>query len=166
MTDAKQFEKGDCVLYGVRAVCRISDVGSLAFGGDKKRPYYTLRPLFEPHGETIYAPLSGHVSIRPVMSATAARLCLGKLPQLPAVDADDPIGRQDALQSQDCLTLLAYVRALRLREAELARANRRLREADRRFLEHAEKLAYGELAAALEETPEAVRARAEAAFLA
>jgi hypothetical protein len=35
MTDAGQFEKGDCVLYGARAVCRVSDVGPLAFSGDK-----------------------------------------------------------------------------------------------------------------------------------
>jgi hypothetical protein len=124
MTDAGQFEKGDCVLYGARAVCRVSDVGPLAFSGDKKRSYYTLHPLFETHGETIYAPLESRVSIRPVMSAASAAACLGKMSQLPAIDADDPAGRQDALQSQNCLTLLAYIRALRLREAEIAQANR------------------------------------------
>ena len=98
---------------------------------------------------------------------------LGNLPLEEAPERPDPQQpellaeqreQQEALQSQDCRRLMGCVRALRRREHDLLSRKKRLREADRRFLEQAEKLIYGELAAALDTTPELVRARAEAQF--
>ena len=163
MISQERFEKGECVLYGARAVCRVSEIGPLPFG-EQTRQYYTLRPVFEAHGETIYAPLESRVSIRRVMSAAQAEAILSHAADIDAENTDVPELQQEALQSQDCRRLMGCVRALRRREHDLLSRKKRLREADRRFLEQAEKLLYGELAAALDTTPELVRARAEAQF--
>ena len=163
MISQERFEKGECVLYGARAVCRVSEIGPLPFG-EKTRQYYTLRPVFEAHGETIYAPLESRISMRRVMSAGEAERVLAEAAGPENERAEDPIVQQEALQSQDCRQLMGCVKALRRREAELLSRKKHLREADRKFLEHAEKLLYGELAAALDTTPELVRARTEAQF--
>jgi len=155
-----RFQIGDCVLYGTRAVCRVSDIGPLSFG-DSSRSYYTLRPVFESHGETIYAPLDCKVSIRPIVSAGEAEECIARAAAVECCCANSPEEQQSLLQSQDCMKLIGCVKALKCREAELSEKKKRLREADRRFLEHAEKLLYGELAAALDCSLQDVKVRAE-----
>ena len=160
MSGSARFQIGDCVLYGTRAVCRVSDIGPLSFG-DSSRHYYTLRPVFESHGETIYAPLDCKVSVRPIISANEAEACIMSAADMEGKSANTPDEQQGLLQSQDCMKLISCVKALKCREAELAEKKKRLREADRRFLEHAEKLLYGERAAALDCTLQDVKARAE-----
>ena len=163
MIGSAKFQKGDCVLYGARAVCRVSDIGPLSFG-DKSRLYYTLRPVFENHGETIYAPLESRISIRPVISKNEAESCISSAARVEGKMAAMPDEQQSALQSQDCMVLLAHVKALKCREATLTANKRHLRESDRRFLEQAEKLLYGELAAVLETSLDDVKQRTEAGF--
>ena len=159
----EQFQKGQCVLYGARAVCRVAEIGALPFG-EKSRLYYTLRPLFENHGETIYVPMEGNMPMRYLIDIEQARQLISGAEVTEEEQADDPVVQKSILQSQNCGRLMGCVRTLRQKESELRRSKKHLHEAEQRFLEQAEKLLYGELAVVLETTPENVREQAEAGF--
>ena len=99
------FAKGERVVCGSRAVCRVNDVGPLPFGAPS-RDYYTLRPIFERGCETIYAPVGCGVSMRRVMSREEAERCLESAGSVsPAEDGGEPY-RTEALREQDAGMLL------------------------------------------------------------
>lgn len=99
--------------------------------------------------------------MRRVMSREEAERCLESAGSVsPAEDGGEPY-RTEALREQDAGMLLRCLKAVKLRPGA---RGRRLLESDRKFVDRAEKLLYGELAAALDRPPEEIKSEVEARF--
>lgn len=161
------FQVGDLIVYGNSGVCQVDAVGPLPARTGSQEPYYTLHPL---HGtETIYAPVDGPVSMRPVLTKREADDLILQFPSICA----DPIGGdntqllihsyQHAFQSNRCTDLVRLLKAIHAKDAAAIKKGRRPGKVEERYRKRAEELLYGELSVSLglpvEEVPNYIRRR-------
>ncbi len=149
---------GTLILYGRTGVCRVDGVT------EKKPPhekdpisYYLLRPLYQ--SGMIAAPVEkvddGTIFSRPLMTREQAQTLIETLPTLPA----EPYYNQNLNQLRDHyrqqfqslspLDMAQLIRSVYTKRQEAERKHRKLSVVDQRFMDEAEVLLYGELAAAL-----------------
>ena len=148
------YQPGELVVYGSTGVCQVEAVTQLP-GGDRKRQYYHLNPLWQ--DGVIYAPVdSGKVPMRPVISREEAEALIDRIPGIQAAVCRGNTVQALAQQYQSAVrdgghqALIEMMKAI-YRKRGLAEAkNRRLGMVDERYMKQAERLLYGELAAALE----------------
>jgi len=149
---------GTLILYGRTGVCRVEDVADRVPPGERAaRRYCLLRPLYQ--SGTIAAPVDkledGTIFSRPLMSEREARAFIASLPSLRA----EPYHNQNLnqlkdhyrqqLQSLTCRDLALLIRSIYRKKQELETRGKKLSVVDQRFMEEAEALLFGELAAAL-----------------
>lgn len=167
------YSVGELILYSKTGVCRVDALEEKALSpGEKTRPYYILHPLFQ--SGRIFVPVehveNGTIFTRPIMRAEQARAFIQTLPSLNA----EPYYNQNLAQLKDyyrrqmqapsCQDLALLLRSIyRKRQATVGK-NRKLSVVDREFMEDAENLLYGELAAALGIRREEVQAYIDAAL--
>jgi len=159
------YAAGTLILYGRTGVCRVEGIREVTPSeGKEPIPYYLLRPLYQ--NGTIAAPVKkvedGTIFSRTLMSREQARAFIEALPALPA----EPYHNQNLnqlrdhyrqqLQSLTCLDLARLIRSIYTKRQETEHKNRKLSIVDQRFMEEAEALLYGELAAALDISREEV----------
>ena len=152
------YQAGTLILYGRTGVCRVEGVAERTPpGGRKPVSYYLLRPLYQ--AGTIAAPVEkvedGAIASRPIIGREQAQALIEALPALPA----EPYHSQNLnqlrdhyrqqLQSLTVLDMARLIRSIYAKGQEEERRKRKLSAVDQRFLEEAETLLYGELAAAL-----------------
>ncbi len=161
----RSYADGTLILYGRTGVCRVEGVTEKTLPGEKEPvPFYLLRPLYQ--SGTILAPVEkvedGTIFSRPIISREQARTFIESLPDLPA----EPYHNQNLnqlrdyyrqqLQSLTTLDMARLIRSIYAKRQEEERRKRRLSVVDQRFMEEAETLLYGELAAALDISREEV----------
>ncbi len=152
------YEAGQYILYGKTGACRVEGTVDQTVPGQKEpRLYYVLRPLYQ--SGSIMAPVdnvdSGKVLTRPIMSKTEAQSFIRALPGLEA----EPYYNQNLGQLREhyreqlgTLTgreLAVLIRSIYLKKQQAAAEKRKLGAVDQQFMDEAEGLLYGELAAAL-----------------
>lgn len=154
----RTYTPGTLILYGRTGVCQVEGVSEKKLPGEKEPTlFYLLRPLYQ--SGTIWAPVekveNGTIFSRPLMTRDQARTFIEALPSLPATpyhsqninQLKDHYRQQlQSLTSQDMALLMRSIYAKR-QEAESRR--QKISAVDQRFMEEAEGLLYGELAAAL-----------------
>lgn len=152
------YQTGQFILYGKTGVCRVDGTVSRTVPGRKTpRLYYVLHPLYQK--ESIWAPVenvdNGMIFTRPIMSRDEAQAFIEKLPALEA----EPYYSQNLgqlrehyrqqfenLTGEDLASLICSI----YHKKERAKAeNRKLGTVDQQFIDDAENLLFGELAAAL-----------------
>lgn len=165
---------GSLILYGRTGVCRVEDVTELPAAGEKGevRAFYLLRPLYQ--NGTIMAPVKsvddGTLPSRPIMSRAEAGAFVKELPALeaePCRSHSQNLLREHyrrQLEDPTSRGLALLIRSIYRKNQEARAANRRPGAVDQRFLEEAEDLLYGELAAALGMTRDEVQDHMDAAL--
>jgi len=149
------FQSGELVVYGTTGVCRVEEIVSLDQpGGKRGRNYYLLRPLWQ--DGVIYAPVdSEKVPIRPVISRAEAEALIDQMPDIQAAVCRGNTTQALAQQYQTAVrdgrhqALIEMMKAIHRKRGQAELKNRRLGMIDERYMKQAERMLYGELAAAL-----------------
>ena len=148
------YQTGELVVYGTTGVCRVEGFGSPDPMDRSGKQYYLLKPLYQ--DGIIYTPVEGgKVPMRPVMSAEEARALAAEVPR---IQPEEHRARtiqlltqhyQTILQSGSNRELLELTMSIYAKRCQAEQHNRRLGLVDERYGRHAERLLFGELAAAL-----------------
>ncbi len=160
------YATGTLILYGRTGVCRVDGITEKSLtAGKAPIPYYLLQPLYQ--SCTIAVPVGkvedGTIFSRPIMDREQAQALIESLPTLPAIpyhnqnlnQLRDYYRRQT--QSLNARDLAQTIRSIYTKQQEARNQNRKLSVVDQQFMEEAESLLYGELAAALDISREDVR---------
>ena len=157
------FEVGELVLYGGTGVCRVTEIIAKKFNRtEPEKLYYVLTPLYQ--SGTITTPVeNGKVFIRPVITRDEAISLIDRIPTI-EVEAYHNQNLQQLeshykaeLMRHDCLSLLRLTMSTYRKKREREDAKLKFGAVDRRYMERAEDLLFGELAVALNIDRESVR---------
>lgn len=157
------YKVGDLILYGGTGVCRVTGiVPKRASRTALERLYYVLTPLYQTG--TITTPVDNdRVFTRPVISREEAMNLIDQIPNIHAEAYNNQNLQQlenhykTELESHDCLDLLRLTMSTYRKKGEREQAKLKFGAVDRRYMERAENLLFGELAVALDITRENVQ---------
>lgn len=148
------FQPGELVVYGSTGVCRVEEITTPKLRGVGDQAYYLLKPLQQ--DGVVYAPVDGaQIPIRRVISAQEAEELVRMIPSIQAEVCQGPTLQavaqryQSMMQNHDCLDLVGLVKSIYAKRQQAEAQKRRLGLVDERYMKQAERLLYGELAAAL-----------------
>lgn len=169
------YQLGDLILYGGTGVCRVAEIVSKKPSRtEPERLYYVLEPLYQTG--SITTPVeNGKVFTRPVISREEANALIDQIPTI-QVEAYYNQNLQQLeshyraeMEGHSCLDLLRLTMSTYQKKTERERAKLKFGAIDRRYMERAEALLFGELAVALGIARESVRSyiqdRLQAQFL-
>ena len=150
------YQKGDLILYGSTGVCRVTDIISRQPSRtEPEKQYYVLTPLYQ--AGTITTPVDNtKVFTRPVITRDEA---ISLIDQIPTIDAKAYHNQnlqqlenhyKTQMENHDCLSLLRLTMSAYRKKTEREQAKLKFGAVDRRYMERAENLLYGELAVALD----------------
>ena len=150
------FEIGDLIMYGARGVCRVEEITELDWSSaEHGRKYYVLKPLYK--SDKIYVPIDNDkVYMRPVMSKEEI---LAMIDSMPEIEVENRKARsiqqlarfyQAAIDSHECADLVKLTKSIHRKKAAAEKQNKQLGQIDIRYMQHAEDLLFGEIAAVLE----------------
>ena len=150
------YQTGELILYGGTGVCRVTDIVTKKFSRtEPEKLYYVLTPLYQ--SGTITIPVDNcKVFTRPVISRDEAIALIDRIPDI-QVEAYHNQNLQQlenhyksALESHDCLDLLCLTMSTYQKKIERESAKLKFGAVDRRYMERAEELLFGERAVALD----------------
>lgn len=149
------YQTGDLILYGGTGVCRVTEIVAKSFGRtEPEKLYYVLTPLYQ--SGTITTPVDNcKVFTRPVISRDEAIALIDRIPEIQAEAYHNQNLQQlenhykSAMESHDCLDLLCLTMSTYQKKMERENAKLKFGAVDRRYMERAEDLLFGELAVAL-----------------
>ena len=150
------YQTGELILYGSTGVCRVEDVISRKVDRTgPERLYYILAPLYQ--SGTITTPVdNGKVFTRPVITRDEAMELIDQIPHIQAEAYHNQNLQQlenhykTAMEDHDCLSLLRLTMSTYRKKQEREAKKLKFGAVDRRYMERAEDLLYGELAVALD----------------
>lgn len=149
------YQINDFVIYGSNGVCKIKDIGTPDFMGNKKtKEYYILKPMFT-QGSTIYAPVENpKVGMRRILTKEETRDLIHSIPSISPIDEANNKAMEgrykDALSTLDCREWVKIIKTIYIKNQEKLSQNKKLCQTDERYMKQAEELLYSELAIALE----------------
>ena len=157
------YQKGELILYGGTGVCRVADVVTKKPGRtEPERQYYILEPLYQTG--TITTPVdNGKVFTRPVITRDEAIDLIDQIPTIqPEVYYNQNLQQLEnhyktRMEDHDCLSLLRLTMSTYRKKVEREEKKLKFGAVDRRYMERAENLLFGELAVALGITRDSVR---------
>lgn len=157
------YQTGDLILYGSTGVCRVTEIVAKQMSRtEPEKLFYILTPLYQTG--TITTPVEGgKVFTRPVISREEALALIDGIPAMEAVAYHNQNLQQlenhykKEMESHDCLDLLRLTMSTYRKKKEREAAKLKFGAVDRRYMERAENLLYGELAVALNIAREAVQ---------
>ena len=158
------YQAGELILYGGTGVCRVVEIVSKTFGrGEPVREYYVLAPLYQ--SGTILTPVDNtKIFTRPVITREEALALIDGIPHIEAEAYHNQNLQQlenyykSALESHDCQDILRLTMSTYRKKKEREEAKLKFGAVDRRYMERAEELLYGELAVALDIARDSVEA--------
>lgn len=153
------FKKADIVVYGQTGVCEITDITEKTLIKNEKRLYYVLRPFYQ-QNNVIYAPVdSEKVFIRPVISKEDAENLILKIPAISEEAKDFEITAEECkeyITSHNIENLVMLTAKIYNKKKAVQAQKKKLGFSDERYMNLAEGLLFGELAAAIGIEPEQV----------
>lgn len=162
------FQIGESVVYGTTGVCTIVSVGPLSMHGvDRKRQYYTLRPLHQ--DGAVYVPAEGEKlqAMRAPLTRDEAELLLERIPEIEPcqIQSFNYKQRMDvfsaALHENRCDSLVQVIKAVDQKKRQVR--EKQQYNVDNNFFKKAMNLLCGELSFSLDLPMEEVRSMVEAA---
>ena len=163
------FQVGESVVYGTTGVCTILSIGPLSMPGvDRRRSYYTLRPMYQEGA--VYVPVGEDAPrrMRAPITGADARAFLDRIPEIPPCDVVGLPFKQRtdaylaALHENRCEALVGVIKAVNAKRR--GSGDRQAYRGDCNIRKRAMSLLCGELAYALTRTPEEVCALVEDAL--
>lgn len=148
------FQTDDVVVYGNNGICRVTDVGSISLSGvDKKRQYYTLRPVYQ--SETVYyVPVENQkTNMRLVITKDEAEKLIENIAEMESAwivnEKEREAQYKNALRSCDCRELIKIIKILYQRKQSRIQDGKKVTTVDERYFHLAENQLYEELGFAL-----------------
>lgn len=153
----KMYAVGDKIIYGSSGVCVVTEICTPNFSREERgRQYYKLRPVYGT--ETIYAPVNTAAFMRPVMTRQEAEELIARIPQIAPSVCDSrsvTVLRQQYeafFRSHDCEACIRLVKGVHTKGL----SGKKLGQTDQKYKKRAEEILHGELAVALDISPEQV----------
>lgn len=149
------FKVNDMVVYGNQGVCEIINIGTLSMSMvDKKKQYYTLRPVYH-RDAAVYVPVDNVTQVmRPVISKKEAEQLISRIPDIENAWIINEQEREEqyksALRTCDCEELVKIIKTLFKRKKSRIDKGKKATVVDERYFKQAENQLYEELAYALE----------------
>lgn len=158
------YQTGELILYGGTGVCRVTDIVAKRFSrSEPEKLYYVLTPLYQ--SGTITTPVENcKVFTRRVISREEAISLIDRIPTIRAEAYYNQNLQQlenhykEKIESHDCMDLLYLTMSAYQKKTEREKAKLKFGAVDRRYMERAEDLLFGELAVALDIARENVQA--------
>ena len=156
------FKIGDYVTHYKEGVCEVIDIGKLDMRcSDRKKEYYTLKPLYDTGG-TLYMPVANERNqIRGVITHDEAQALIEDIPNIEALWVTDEKKREslykEAVFKTQCKEWIAIIKTSYLRKMDRLSSGKKSINVDDKYLSIAEQFLYGELAVALEIPKEKIR---------
>lgn len=149
------YQSGDMVVYGETGVCEVKGVeSSETLGINNGMTYYVLDPIND--SGVIYAPVgSGKVRIRPVLEREEAEKLIDTIPTIHAEAYSSTSVHKlanhykEMIHHQDCEDLINMIMSIYAKKEDAENDNRKLGQIDKKFMNRAENLLYGEFAVSL-----------------
>lgn len=149
------FNVNDMVVYGNQGVCEIVNIGTLSMSMvDKKKQYYTLRPIYQREA-AVYVPVDNVTAVmRPVISRKEAEQLIKRIPDIENAWIINEQEREEqyksALRTCDCEELVKIIKTLFKRKKTRIDNGKKATVVDERYFKQAENQLYEELAYALD----------------
>jgi len=142
------------VAYGANGICRIEGMSEQMIDGVCRR-FYVLRPV-ESESSTIYVPTDSEMlckKMKPLLTPSEALDLIQTMPESETLWITDDRERNERYHNMiadgNCSELVRLTKTLYQRKQYLAKFGKKLRSADDRILQQAEKILFGELAVVL-----------------
>lgn len=148
------FKIGDYVAHYKQGICEVTNIGKLDIScSDKKKEYYTLKPLYDQAG-TLYTPVSNEKNqIREVVTQEEAKKLIEEMPEIDTIWVADEKRREvfykEALMKNECREWIAIIKTSYLRKMKRLASGKKSINVDEKYLSIAERFLYGEFAVAL-----------------
>lgn len=145
------FEIGDYVAHYKEGVCEVTAIGKLDIScSDKKKKYYTLKPLYDVGG-TLYTPVDNEKKqIRKIITEEDAHALIEDMPNVDTLWVPDEKRREalykEALLKNECRDWIAIIKTSYLRKMKRLASGKKVINVDDKYLNIAEFFLYGELA--------------------
>lgn len=149
------FRIGDYVAHYKEGVCEVTSIGKLNMScSDKKKDYYTLKPLYDAGG-TLYTPVDNEKQqIREVISNEEAQMLIADMSNIETIWVPDEKRREmlykEALMKNQCREWIAIIKTSYMRKMKRMALGKKAINVDDKYLNIAERFLYGELAIALD----------------
>lgn len=156
------YKIGNYVAHYKEGICEITAIGKLNMScSDKKKEYYTLKPVYNAKG-TLYTPVSNERGqIREIISAEEARALIDDMPKIDALWVTEEKKREavykEALFKNECRSWIAIIKASHARKMKRLSLGKKSINIDDKYLGIAENFLFGEFAMALDMTREEVK---------
>ncbi|MDD4716335.1 MAG: CarD family transcriptional regulator [Oscillospiraceae bacterium] len=152
----KMYKVGDLLFYGSTGTCRVVDITSRdPAGAEKPQKYYVLSPLYQNY--TIYVPVNTtKIPMRPIISKEEAHRLIDLIPSIRVEIFHSRIINEltqhykASLDTHECTDLLKLCMSIYAKKQAVEQQKRKFGAIDERFMNRAEDLLFGELAAALD----------------
>lgn len=156
------YKIGDYVAHYKAGICEVTAVGKLDIScSDKKKEYYTLKPLYDTGG-TLYTPVSNaRRQIRDVITAEEAQALIRNMSEIEVLWVEEEKKREslykEALLKNECKEWIAIIKTSYGRKMKRISSGKKVIHVDDKYLGIAENFLYGELAVALQIPREEVK---------
>lgn len=150
----KMYRIGNYVAHYKEGICEVTAIGTLDMScSDKKKEYYTLKPVYD-RGGTLYTPVSNERGqIRDVITAEEARKLIKDMPVIEALGVAEEKKREslykEALFKNECRAWIAVIKTSYSRKMKRLSLGKKSINMDDKYLGMAEKFLYGEIGMAL-----------------
>ncbi|WP_270647444.1 CarD family transcriptional regulator [Paeniclostridium hominis] len=148
------YKIGEYIIYGNDGVCKVEDVGVLNISGiNKKRIYYTLKPLYE-NGK-IFTPIDTSVFMRSLINYEEVQQLIESIPYIKDKKCNEKNSRllqiyyKNLLQTHECSDLLTLIAGIYEKKDKAMENGKKLGQIDNRFMKVAEGLINDEFSVVL-----------------
>ena len=155
---------GDCVFYGTKGVCRVTEIGPSPFDKTDQRLFYVLKPVLTSSGDaTIYTPVDGTAAkMRSLITRERAAALLNAPREIGCLIIRMEKQRRDmyqeAMLSSDPVELMKILNTVRLRRATAAESHKHLPNLDMEYEGRAKRCLLSEFSVVLGIAPAEVEA--------
>lgn len=148
------YKIGEYIIYGNDGVCKVEDVGVLNISGiNKKRIYYTLKPVYE-NGK-IFTPIDTSVFMRSLIKYEEVQQLIESIPYIKDKKCNEKNSRllqiyyKNLLQTHECSDLLTLIAGIYEKKDKAMKSGKKLGQIDNRFMKVAEGLINDEFSVVL-----------------
>ncbi|MDU1539726.1 MAG: CarD family transcriptional regulator [Paeniclostridium sordellii] len=148
------YKIGEYIIYGNDGVCKVEDVGVLNISGiNKKRIYYTLKPVYE-NGK-IFTPIDTSVFMRSLIKYEEVQQLIESIPYIKDKKCNEKNSRllqiyyKNLLQTHECSDLLTLIAGIYEKKDKAMENGKKLGQIDNRFMKVAEGLINDEFSVVL-----------------
>ncbi len=149
------FEIGEAVTYGSEGVCRITQLQTREFNG-QKMDYYVLTPVYR-ESSTIFVPCANENLLRrmhPVLTEDEAKAFIAQLPHYESIWINNENERKQVyrtiLAEADRIGAARIVRTLYKHREKLNASGKKMHLSDEKYFADAQRMLFDELAFVLQ----------------